>query len=55
MRLDGGDAVADGVVALDSSGRALSRSAFTDVFVKRDGHWQAVSAQEDVVAEPRGA
>jgi hypothetical protein len=45
--LFGNVAVADGVVARrDSSGHVLARSAFTDVFVKRNGRWLAVHAQE---------
>ena len=34
----------------DDSGNEVSRSVFTDAFVYRDGRWQAVSAQETVVA-----
>jgi hypothetical protein len=50
VRLYGDAAVANGiVVAADTTGRVLWRNAFTDVFVKRSGRWQAVNAQEDVM------
>jgi Domain of unknown function (DUF4440) len=37
------------VVATDASGKELGRTMFTDVFVYRDGRWQAVNAQENAV------
>lgn len=50
VRLYGSVAIANGIVVVsDSSGRELGRSAFTDVFVRRAGRWEAVNAQEDVV------
>lgn len=54
VRLYGDAAVANGiVVATDTMGRVLWRNAFTDVFVKRRGRWQAVNAQEDAMPEAR--
>lgn len=50
VRLYGRVAIANGVVAAsDTTGHELGRTAFTDVFVRRDGRWQAVNAQEDLV------
>ena len=37
------------VVTSDDSGREIDRTVFTDVFVFRDGRWQAVNAQENKV------
>ena len=42
VRLYGGVAIVNGTVAAPDH-----RSVFTDVFVLRDGRWQAVSAQEN--------
>lgn len=55
VRLFGDVAQAYGAVSVsDDSGREVSRSVFTDVFVYRNGRWQAVSAQETAVtAEPK--
>ncbi len=54
VRLYGTTAIANGIVEADSStGKELSRTAFTDVFVKRNGRWRAVNAQEDVVRNAR--
>jgi hypothetical protein len=39
------------VVATDPGGKELDRTAFTDVFVYRDGRWQAVNAQENQVRQ----
>lgn len=50
VRLYAGVAIANGiVVASDTTGRELGRTAFTDVFVQRGGRWRAVNAQEDIV------
>ena len=51
VRLYGSTAIATGIVdAVPGAGAAVRRTVFTDVFVKRGGRWQAVSAQEtDVV------
>jgi hypothetical protein len=35
------------VVAKDKSGVVVKKTIFTDVFAFRDGHWQAVDAQEN--------
>jgi hypothetical protein len=35
------------VIAADPAGKELDRTAFTDVFVRRHGRWQAVNAQEN--------
>lgn len=51
VRLFGDVAQAYGAVSVsDDSGREVSRNVFTDVFVHRNGRWQAVSAQETAVA-----
>ncbi len=50
VRVYGSVAIANGIViAGDTTGHELGRTAFTDVFVRRDGRWRAVNAQEDVV------
>lgn len=47
----GETAIARGkLVTTDASGRATALNLFTDVFVRRSGHWLAVSAQENPVA-----
>jgi hypothetical protein len=33
-------------IVTDQTGRVLTRIRFTDVFIYRGGHWQAVAAQE---------
>jgi hypothetical protein len=49
----GTTAIARGVVTTtDAQGRIIRKLLFTDVFVKRDGRWQAVSAQENRVPQP---
>ena len=51
VRLFGDVAQAYGTVSVsDDAGKEVSRNVFTDVFVYRAGRWQAVSAQETVVA-----
>jgi len=43
------------VIATDASGKELDRTMFTDVFVYRDGRWQAINAQENSVRQmPKG-
>jgi ketosteroid isomerase-like protein len=39
-------AIVHGVNGVTKDGRTVVRLRFTDVFVQRDGTWQAVSAQE---------
>lgn len=56
VRLYGDAAIANGIVEnTDPSGSDRQRTIFTDVFVRRGGRWQAVSACENTVApEPPG-
>ena len=50
VRLYGDTGIVNGlVIAADDQGRETRRTAFTDVFIFRDGRWQAVNAQEDEV------
>jgi uncharacterized protein DUF4440 len=50
VRLYGDVAIVNGsVIASDDAGKELERTMFTDVFVFRDGRWQAVNAQENTV------
>lgn len=51
VRVYGATAIATGIVdAVQDGHPGVRRTMFTDVFVKRGGRWQAVSAQEtDVV------
>ena len=37
------------VIASDRSGKEIDRTMFTHVFVRRDGRWQAVNAQENAL------
>lgn len=46
VRVYGETGIANGVVVI-SGPNGTRRSVFTDVFVKRDGRWQAVNAQEN--------
>ncbi|MGA2374584.1 MAG: nuclear transport factor 2 family protein [Candidatus Sulfotelmatobacter sp.] len=36
--------------AVDATGKVLARVRFTDIYVYRDGHWQAVAAHESMLA-----
>lgn len=45
---DGRFAVARGIMMVSGNGIPAARVAFTDVFVFRDGKWQAVAAQENL-------
>src|SRR5712692_7452 len=48
VRLYGDVGIVNGsVIATDPNGKELDRTMFTDVFVYRDGHWQAVNGQEN--------
>jgi Domain of unknown function (DUF4440) len=50
VRLYGDMGIVNGsVIATDESGKELDHTMFTDVFIFRDGRWQAVNAQENVV------
>ena len=46
VRAYGDTGIANGIVVV-SGPSGTSRTVFTDVFVKRDGRWQAVNAQEN--------
>lgn len=45
VRVYGDTGIANGIVVTTDAG-ATHRTVFTDVFVKRNGKWQAVNAQE---------
>lgn len=48
VRIYGNVAIARGILtAHDANGKLLRKTLFTDVFVRRHGLWQAVSAQEN--------
>jgi hypothetical protein len=48
VRIYGTAGIVNGmVVATDKSGAVVKKSVFTDVFAYRNGHWQAVNAQEN--------
>jgi len=50
VRLYGDVGIVNGsVIATDDTGKELDRTMFTDVFVFRNGRWQAVNAQENQV------
>jgi hypothetical protein len=54
VRLYGDTAIANGsVVATNAAGKEEDRTMFTDVFVFRDGRWQAVNAQENAIRPPQ--
>lgn len=55
VRLFGDVGIVNGVVVTARSDGGVHRTLFTDVFVYRDGRWQAVNAQENaVVPAPAG-
>jgi len=50
VRLFGDGGIVNGiVVASDEHGKEVNRTIFTDVFVYRDGRWQAINARENRV------
>jgi len=52
VRLYGDVGIVNGIVVTsDRAGKALDRSIFTDVFVYREGRWQAINAQENKVEQ----
>jgi hypothetical protein len=54
VRLYGDVGIVNGsVIATDPNGKELDRTMFTDVFVYRDGRWQAVNGQENGVQPER--
>lgn len=51
IRVYGNTGIANGtVIATRADGTETRKTVFTDVFVYRDGRWQAVNAQENVVS-----
>lgn len=47
IRLYGDIGIANGtVVTSDQSDKEISRNVFTDVFIRREGRWQAINGQE---------
>lgn len=51
VRVYGDAAIARGILTTtDPQGKLIRKSLFTDVFIRRHGRWQAVSAQENVVS-----
>jgi len=53
VTLYGNVAIARGILtATDARGAVVRKTLFTDVFVRRQGRWQAVSAQENGVPHP---
>ncbi len=54
MLVYGMTALVRGIVTTTNvEGSVIDRLLFTDVFVFRDGKWQAVSAQENSVTAPQ--
>jgi hypothetical protein len=50
VRVYGNVGVVNGfVVATNKNGKVVGKTVFTDVFVFRDGRWQAINAQENAV------
>ncbi len=50
VRVYGDVGIVNGIVITsDEHGKDVNKSIFTDVFVNRDGRWQAVNAQENQV------
>jgi len=51
VRVYGEVGIVNGIVlTTDEQGHELERSVFTDVFVRRNGRWEAVNAQENAVS-----
>ena len=52
VRVYGNVGIVNGlVVTTNKEGNTVTKSVFTDVFVYRDGRWQAVNAQENAVTK----
>ena len=50
VRVYGEVGIVNGIVlTTDEQGREAERTIFTDVFVRRNGRWEAVNAQENVI------
>lgn len=54
VRVFGNVAIANGIVAASTRGET-QRTVFTDVFVKRNGEWRAVNAQENPMVPQTGS
>lgn len=52
VRIYGNVGIVNGIVVANEAGKTR-RTLFTDVFAYRDGKWQAVSAQELPMPEPK--
>jgi hypothetical protein len=52
VRIYGNTGIVNGLAINTGPEGKESRTAFTDVFVFCDGHWQPVNAQEDPVDSP---
>ena len=51
VRVYGDVGIVNGIVlTTDEKGREVERTIFTDVFVRRNGHWEAVNAQENAIS-----
>ena len=51
VRVYGDVGIVNGIVlTTDEHGREAERTIFTDVFVRHDGRWEAVNAQENVIS-----
>jgi len=54
VRVYGDVGIVNGLaVATDKGGSAAGKTVFTDIFVYRDGRWQAINAQENAVQSSR--
>jgi Domain of unknown function (DUF4440) len=52
VRVYGDVGIVNGIVVTsDEHGKDVTRAIFTDVFVYRDGRWQAINAQENKVGK----
>jgi hypothetical protein len=52
VRVYGNVGIVNGlVVTTNKEGNTVTKSVFTDVFVYRDGRWQAINAQENAVTK----
>ena len=51
VRLFGDTGVVQGIVVATAKNGAVRKTIFTDIFAYRNGRWQAVSAQELLMAE----
>ena len=49
VRVYGNVGIVNGLVVATKDGNVVGKTMFTDVFVSRDGRWQAINAQENAV------